>query len=360
MIYYLVLFAYMVLVQYEARHIKGKEEMRMFLTFLPLFLFGAIRVGCGDYEIYENYNNWVRTSYGQIYDVIERMEPGYAYLNLLLPYRWIIVLSSLLSCYAFACLFIKLVPQQYRWFSIFLFFIVGDKTFYFMFSSIRNSIAISILLIYLSYRIDSKDKSRPLIKEIALFLIVTFFAYLFHASALMFFPIAFVATINKKISSTEIFIWLAALVLLWIIPIDQLVDDNWVMGTEYFSRYEDYVEETSNAGFLAKLGATIFALLCLMNTHLYYREGRFATFSRLMLLFVYSFMLGSLNMRVSYYFVAFAIIYLTYVYANRKFKWSMPLIAFAIVFLLYSSFIAGALAIGPHSSFVSYKIALFQ
>lgn len=360
MVYYIILFVYTVLVQYAFRNVKGKEKTYMFLTLLPLFLYGALRVSCGDYEIYEQYNGWVRSSGSQIFDVIERMEPGYAYLNKLFSYRWVIVICSLFSCYAYGYLIVKLVPQQYRWFYFFLFFIVGDKTFYFMFSSIRNSISISIFLIYLAYRINNQNRKQSIIKDLVSLVLITVFAGSFHASAYMFFPIAYLATVDRKISSIEIYIWLVVLGLLWIIPIDQLVNENWLVQTDYFSRYDEYVEDNRNAGVLAKVGATIFALLCLACIRFNAKEILNGPIARLALLFVYSYMLGSLNMRVSYYFIPFAIVHFTFVYANRKKNaWMIALLLFSLAFLFYSSFVAGNFAGGLSSPFVAYKISIF-
>ena len=360
MAYYLFLFAYMVLVQYAFRNTKGKEVYKMIITFLPLFFYGAMRVSCGDYEIYEQYNSWVRTTSSNITDVIERMEPGYAYLNKLLPYRWIIVISTLLSCYAYGFFITKLVPQKYRWFSLFLFFIVADVTFYFAFSSIRNSIAISILLIYISHRLTNYRINSNIIKELVILTIVTSFASVFHASAAFFFPLTFLATLDKGFTNIEFAIWLTILVLFWIVPVDTIIDTNILVSNDYFSRYEDYVEVKQEAGFMAKIGATAFAILCLVNMRKNKNQGIELLMSRVMLFYVYSYMLGSLNMRISYYFIPFAIVYLTCIYINRdRTIWARVLLYYAIVFLFYASFVAGNFASPVFSPFVIYKISWF-
>lgn len=347
----------MVLVQFSYRNSKGNEVVKMVITFLPLFLFGALRVGCGDYEIYESYNSWVRTTSGNINDVIERMEPGYTLLNKWLPYRWIIIITSFLTCYAYSVLFVRLVPQKYRWFGIVLFFLVADKTFYFMFSSIRNSISISVLLIFLSYRVAHRERNRSFIREILVLVVITAVAYLFHASALMFYPIAFFATVDKEMSKTELYAWIAALVFLWVIPVGEIIDNNWIIQTKYFSRYDDYVEETNEAGLMARIGSSILAILCLTYIHKYNKEGIECGISRLMLVFVYSYMLGSLNMRVSQYFIPFAIVFLSNICSNRKIGMlPVTLMSFAILFLIYSSFFAGTFADSTFSPFVQYKI----
>ena len=358
MLYYLLLFAYMVFVQFISRNHKGNDVFLMVITFLPLFLFGALRVNCGDYEIYEQYNSWVRSSGNNIYDVIERMEPGYAMLNKFLPYRWIIILSSLLACYAYGVLFIKLVPKQYRWFGMILFFLVGDKTFYFLFSSIRNSIAISILMLYMTYRITKREIKHSWVKELIILVAATALAYSIHASALVFFPIAFLMTLNGKVTNTEHFVWLALLVLLWIVPVDTIIGTGFFSDYEYFERYDEYLERAHNTGMLAKMGATIFALLCLVDIR-NNSDRRDSVVSRLALIFVYSYLLGGLNIRTSQYYVIFIIVYLVGVYIDRnKTAWSMALLAFAIVFLFYSSFVAGTFGSAIYSPFVNYRISL--
>lgn len=361
MTYYLVILVYMFLVQYLARNVKEKEVLIMALTFLPLFLYGAMRVNCGDYEIYEQYNNWIRESNTDITLVIERMEHGYAFLNKLLPYRWIIVLTSLLACYAYGVLFVKIIPQKFRWFCILLFFIEADKTFYFMFASIRNSIAMSILLLYLTYRICRIEKRYKMhsISELLFFSAITIGAYYIHASAILFFPIAYFATTNKSFSDVEFLIWIFVLVFLWVIPVERLIENN-IFQSDFFSRYDEYIEETRNAGVLARIGATIFALLCLFEIRDGNQLPKKMIISRLMLLYVYSYMLGSINMRVSYYFIPYAIVFLSLVFVNNhKNALTTLLLVYAFIFFFYSSFIAGSFASATHSPFVIYKIAGF-
>lgn len=362
MIYYFILFAYMVLVQYSFRNTKGNDVWEMVLTFLPMFLFGALRVKCGDYEIYENYNYWIRHSSDYaIYDVIERMEPGYVYLNKLLSYRWIIILTSLLACFAYGVLFVKLIPKQYRWYGILLFFLVGDKTFYFMFSSIRNSIAISILMLYVMYRITKREGNFSIIntiKELIVLTAVTALAYIFHASAIIFFPITFIITLNNKITNTEISVWIFLLALLWIFPVDSIMGTGFFSSHEYFERYDEYFERVHNAGTLAKIGATIFAVLCLLDIKRN-KKRRDVVVSRLALLFVYSYLLGGLNLRACQYYISFIIIYLVAIFIDRKkHTRTALLLLFAIAFLLYSSFVAGTFGSAVYSPFISYKISL--
>ena len=354
MFYFLFLFTYICGIHYYTSKRSGNGIWVWIISFIPLFLYGALRINCGDYEIYENYNTWVHTS-NDVFGVIERMEPGYALLNSFLSYRAIIVLFSLLGCISYAYFIKTYVQRQYWWFALVVYFLVCDKTMYFMFASIRNAIAIDLLLIYISTLSNDKKKG---FKSIVRLIIFTLLSASFHTSSLLFYPIAYILYNPKTITRKESIIWYVVLALLLVIPVDLLLERIPLLQVDAFERYEDYVEETRDAGLLAKFGATIFAVLVLQNNVERKYSKTENSISRLMLVFVYSYLLGSLNVRVSHYFIPFAIVYLSCVYGRKKDFLTNALIIYALLFMFYSTFIAGTLGDPIRSPLVNYKIMI--
>lgn len=350
---YLFLFAYICGIHFFTSKGKGNDIWVWIVSFIPLFFYGALRVHCGDYGIYEDYNNWIHSS-NDIFGVIERMEPGYALLNSILSYRAIIVLTSLLGCISYIVFIKTFVTRQYWWFALAVFFLACDKTIYFIFASIRNAIAIDLLLIFIStLSFDKKRSSKSVIRLV----VFTLISASFHLSALIFFPMAYLLYYPNKIGKKESIVWLIALFLLLLTPVDTIIERIPLLKVDVFERYDEYVEETHEAGLLARLGATVFACLVLLNSYRGDYSKNENGLSRLMLVYVYSYLLGSLNVRVSQYFIPFAIVYLACIFSRKRDYLSNVLIVYALLFIIYSSFIAGSLASPISSPLVNYKIS---
>jgi len=149
--YYLV-FLLTLLIQLHPVKSNADYKKRLFFTFLPLFLFGALRVDFGnDYLGYEHYYYSVH-SFSELFNIDKHMEKGYALLNLVMPsFRSLLVLTSLLMCFSYATLFYKFVQPKYNWLAILLLFLSGDKTIFFVLASMRNGMTVSLLILSLSF-----------------------------------------------------------------------------------------------------------------------------------------------------------------------------------------------------------------
>lgn len=335
---------------FALQYVRVKDDRsylrRCLLTFLPLFLFGAFRTDCGDYDSYETFFEGVHGG-GDFYSFNERMEYGFTLLNHIMPsYRMLMVVTSLFVCITFAYFFYKNIPSKYSWLGIIFLFLSADKSIYFMLGSMRNSIAISMLLWSVTFIRDRKYI--PMI-------VTTIVAALFHTSSLIFFPIAFFIARNEKMGTAEMAIWIVAMAVLIMTPITTFLEQIVPYVDLYFERYESYVDESRDAGTLATLGAVLMALPALIymykNNALTKEEN---TIGRLALCFMYSYFLGSLNVRISQYYMLFFLPYIVSYYERVKDQGlRIGYVAYCGLFLAYALFVVSANNIS--SPFVMFK-----
>lgn len=344
---FIILFVIMFLLQFVKVKTDRAYLYRWLLTFLPFFLFGALRTSCGDYESYEIYYEAVHSGLSYLW-ANERMEVGFAFLNYIMPsYRALIVFSSLFISLAYAYFFYKTIPAKYSWLAIIFLFLSADKSIYFMLGAMRNSMAIAMLLLSVSFIQD---------RRYVLMILSTLAASLFHTSALVLLPIAFFVARNKTMSITELVIWLVVMAVLVLTPISMLIERIVPYVDLYFERYETYVEESHDAGTLVTIGAILMALPALFymfRNKVITKENN--SICRLALCFMYSYFLGSLNMRISHYFVLFLIPFITNFYVQTKWKViKFPYIAFCGLFLAYALFVVSMNSIySPFTLFIS-------
>lgn len=330
-VYYLVFFITFII---QFVPVKNQKEYvwRLFFTFLPLFVYAALRVDFGrDYfsyeNIYENAENRLSFWYQD--------EEGFMILNRLMPtFRSLIVLTSAFTCLVYGVVFYRYIPVNYSWLAILLLFLAGDKTIFFMFSGLRNSISISVLLL-----------SLPFIEKRKIFWFIgcMFLAGQFHRSAFLFFPMAYLlGRFNGQMKKKELFVWLGVFIFILIFSSSVLLEYvNWLLDNEFFNKYsekyKDRYEAADNRG-----GLLIFAIIILFGTLLYiinaYKlNNTLNVVFRLALVFVFSYALGTLNMRISQHFISFFVIALVNVFAyikNDLIKYGFLL--FVLLFLGYS------------------------
>lgn len=330
---------------------KEKHHFRLFVSIIPLFLYGALRVDFGlDYNGYEDFFNDVK-SFG--YDSNNRMEIGYSYLNQFLPsFRSLLILQSLLLSVAYYYLFRWYVPVKWTWLGFLLLFLNGQFTVFFMLSGIRNGIAISIFI--LSTIFIQKRKIVP-------FAVLVFVAYLFHNSVIMFAPIAYFVANGKSITKRSIIVWLSIMVFLSIASATVVLDYVDIFITTYFDRYSSYVEFAKEQGKGAGFLVTVFSLIVSAIVLLLIKNKKLTSIEnmivRLTLLFFIAYLLGPLNMRMSQYFASFFVIgsvLMAYRGSNRFLKLSYFSVLF--VYLLY------ALKVwfeSPYFSYDTYHSILF-
>ena len=343
---YLILFVIMFSLQFIKVKTDRAYLFRCLITFIPFFLFGALRTDCGDYESYKIFFESAHGSASYLW-ANERMEVGFAFLNYIMPsYRALIVFTSLFISFAYAYFFYKIIPRQYTWLAIIFLFLSADKSIYFMLGAMRNSMAIAFLLLSVTFIYD---------RRYVMMILSTLAASLFHMSAIIFFPIAFIVARNRQMKMAEFSIWLVVMLILIITPVSTLLEGVVPYVDIYFERYESYVEESWDSGMLVTFGSVIMALPALLymfqNKELTKEDN---TIGRLALCFMYSYLLGSLNMRISHYFVLFLLPFIVKFYANTRWKaYSVPYIAFCGMFLAYSFFVVSLNNI--NSPFILFK-----
>lgn len=304
---------------------------RLIISLIPLFIYGAFRVDFGlDYETYAKYFEEVKI-FGQ--DSDERMEIGYYYLNKLLPtFRSLLVFQTLLLCAAYYYLFKWYIPSKYAWIGFVLLFLNGPLTVFFMLSGIRNGIAISILILSTYY--IHKRKIFP-------FIVLILLASLFHKSVLIMAPIAYFIGSGKKLTRKSMIIWLSIMLFVTVASATVILDYASLFISEYFDRYETYIEFAKEQGKGAGVLVSLFSLL-ISALFLYIINGKLLTekentIVKLTLLYFLAHLLGPLNMRMSQYFASFFVSG-TIIVLNKGGNKILKLTYFAAIFayLIYS------------------------
>lgn len=307
---------------------------KLVLSFVPLFLFGALRDNFG-YDYIEYQTTFINIHQFGI-NSVEHAELGYRILCKVLPsFRCLIIVQSLLVCYAYGVFFYRYVPQKYTFFVFVLLFLSGQYTVFFMFSGIRNAIAISILILTIPLMEKKNWKAC---------LVLTILASLFHTSAVLVMPIVFVVCSNKKMSKFEYKIWLISMIALLVIPIDTIFGQAGLFFDMYMDRYSAYtthaMEMEHERSILVLSSTTIMSLATL----LYARQSQDKTgllLARLALLCLYANYLGTLNMRITNYLQFFYIVFLAYLIPmwNNKNIIKYPFTILAVAYMAYAFFI---------------------
>lgn len=307
-------------------------SIRSFISLIPLFLFGALRLDFGlDYQGYLDFFNEAKL-FGHAAD--ERMEIGYYYLNRILPsFRSLLVLQSALLCISYFYLFKWYIPSRYAWLGFLLLFLNGPLTIYFMLSGIRNGFAISFFILS-TYFIQRR--------KLVYFICVIFIAYLFHNSVLLMAPLAYFVASGKPITKKSSTIWVLVILFFLIASSTVILEYANIFISAYFERYVYYLDKAKDvdagAGLLISvfsLTVSIIILLLAKNKRLLYQDNMLI---RLSLLFFLSYLLGALNFRMSQYFAPFfivaSVIFMSKKYLNTKLK--NTYIILILVFSMYA------------------------
>jgi hypothetical protein len=377
--------------------VKNQKDysVRLIISLLPLFLYGAFRINYGlDYEGYEDFFN-VAKVFG--IESNERMELGYYYLNKILPsFRSLLIVQTLLICTAYFYLFKWYIPEKWAWLGFVLLFLAGPITIFFMLSGIRNGIAISLFII--STYFIFKRKFIP-------FAVLIFIAYWFHNSVLLYAPIAYFAANDKAITKKSIVIWLSVMVVLTAASFTVILDYVEIFINTYFERYTSYIkfahEQGKGAGVLVSIFSFVAVILLFLNVRYMKqpvnsshkksvkknsRNVKYMGLSandiqkyktillsitkketillakdnmmiKMTLLFFLSFLLGPLNMRMSHYFAAFFVVSSILVMdrsSNIVLKYAYITLIFA--YLIYALILWFG---NPYFSYTTYQSVFF-
>ena len=309
---------------------KGYKK-RTLWTFVPLFLYGALRIDFGlDYDLYEANFNSIKL-YG-IDSIGSHQEFGYRFLCSLLPsFRVLLILDSFLICWAYYTLFYKLVPKKYTWLAVILFFLSGKTTVFFMYSGIRNGISIAIFILAFTYMVDRKWIH---------FALFTATAAMIHTSAAFIMPIAFLIANRRDIEIRVLAIWLGIMLFFMFSSLGDFVMELFDYMNLVTDRYDEYVEELSetvdNRGFSASSAALLQALLVGGMMLRMKIEERKNPLYKLLLFYLFCGTLGNLNYRISSFFIFFSILAIVRLYYLCKD--SLLKVALVVVALFVSSY----------------------
>lgn len=340
----------LVLQFYQSKN--NKQYMwRSIITFGILFLYGGLRTYCNDWEPYENFFLQI-SKYGisSAFDINDHMEKGWAMFNYLFSsFRYLVLAQTGIMCFAYGYLTYKYIPSRFSWLVVLLLFLSGDKSIM-IWSAMRNTIAIDLLLLSLPFIINKKWKW---------IVVITLLAMQIHTSALIFIPVAAMIALlgsKAKMNKLELMVWLMILVFLLVLPVDQIASNLLVVtAQEDLLRYQSFILDASrNAGIVVSLSCVLLTVGLLFFLYNYAKTVEEHVIGRLGMIFTYSYLIGALNYRISQYFIFIFILACVYMYKsnmNRSLK--NLYLAFVILFFAYGLFVVELH--NPYCGFITFN-----
>ena len=180
MIVYFIVFIVTFLLSYFLPARNDKEyKWKLVIMFIPLFLFGALRVDMGnDYHVYASYFEEFHGGGSFSFDESSHSEIGFQLLCFIMPsYRSILILNTFLLCLAFALFIYRNVPKQYIWVAVLIIFLNVEKNIYGSMVGLRNGFAVITFLLGSVY--IQERRWLP-------FALITVLAMSIHTSAVFF------------------------------------------------------------------------------------------------------------------------------------------------------------------------------
>ena len=322
---------------------------RTICSFIPLFLYMALRkdFGFDEYAYHYFFDNVHKAS--NIFNVNSHMEPGYAVLNKIMPtYQSLIIFTSFLTLCAYSFLIYRFVPRNYSWLAVLILFMSPSLTIFFMISGIRNGISASLLILSCYYL--EKRKLKP-------YIIIGIIAVTIHTSALFMFPVCYLLGTNKPLSKRTLTIGMVVMVVMSFISLSILADNilpiiSYVTG-KYDEQVMELAEVADNRGVIGALvgiilGAGLIYYLWKNNKNRIIPKNKKQLSSmpimecdtfkyKFALLYAAAFTLGALGGRISQYLIYYFIIAVVGIMAHEKdtvFKFGYLLI---VLYLSYST-----------------------
>lgn len=292
-----------VLIQFIPAKTDKAYRIRTLCSFIPLFLYGALRVDFGlDYEGYESAFNAVH-QFGYA-NVKEHQELGYKYLCSIIPtFRLLLILQSFLACYAYYRLFYLFVPKKYSALAMVLLFLSCHTTVFFMFSGIRNAFSISLFI--LSYTYMAERKIIP-------FGVITVIAASIHTSAAFVMPLGYLIA-NRKVLTAKHFYFLIPFMLIFMFSslsgLSEQVFETVGLFTDRYDMYMEQISETvDKRGISASSAALLQTILMSILILRLDKQERSEPIYKLGLFCLFCSMLGNLNYRLSCFFIFFSVL----------------------------------------------------
>ncbi|MEI7661396.1 MAG: EpsG family protein [Bacteroidota bacterium] len=310
---------------------------KLIFSFFLMFIYGAIRIDYGtDYAPYEEaFDYFHNSSIDAIF--ASGKEPAYLLLNKIMPsYRTLLVFLSAFTCFTYGWLFYKYIPTKYYWLGFLLMAVSGGNMLYFQLTGLRNAIAINIMTL-----------SIPLIRsrKILPFLGLMGLAYLFHNSVIFYMPLAYFFATPHKIKFYSVIISILIIVALLVMSTSTMINNIAPYISTYFEKYSIYIDTVpviaNKFNFLMScflaLTLTVSFIVLIREDLLDYENILF----KLSLLFLFSFILGVLNFRMTQYFAPYLLVGTTVVLSRvrnviLKYSYVGAILSFSIYsFILY-------------------------
>ena len=148
-VYYLLFFITLSLSILLDANSEKQWRWKLFFVFLPLFVYGAIRVDYGnDYSAYEELFNYIHSDQSFQLDSSLHAEVGYQFLNVIMPsFRCILVLNAFLLSLALGVFCYQVVPRRYLWLFIILLFLNPEKNIFGQLVALRNGLVVTSFLL---------------------------------------------------------------------------------------------------------------------------------------------------------------------------------------------------------------------
>lgn len=308
---------------------------KLIVVFLPLFLFGALRVDFGlDYATYEDmFHNFHGSSLGEM-DESDHAELGYQALNSIMPtWRSLLVLTSFMLCFSIGFLFYKSLDKNNLILAICVMFIAGNFAFYTPLVTMRNGLANAILLL-----------SIPLIRDrrIVIVAIIAFLGSYIHTSLIFFMPLAYLVANNKPISTKEIIIWVGCIGVFVVIGSSSILIHFTGFMMSYFDRYEHMIEAVSKGSGYANIlvGVTNLVIVGIILYTIYQNRNRMSAeencVSRIALLYLLSPYIGAFGgARWQTYYIPFFVICIANMYS---YTWKSKALKIGFYILIFAYF----------------------
>lgn len=307
-------------------------------TFLPVFVFGALRVNFGvDYEQYEREYYELHGNFNLI-DPNGHSELGYQFLNVVMPtWRLLVVLVSSIVVFAYGFLYYKYIPSKCLMAVLIFTLFYPDQSFFLNFVTMRNGIAIAGFFLCTPFIVNRKY---------LLVLALAVFLSFFHKSALIFIPMALLVGRNSKITKNEIYIWITVILVFASMSTSSLIQNVLpMMGSDIFESYRNnYLVDSGHRSYLNSFASMLLIYWILSWA---YRNRDILTDAqntiwRLSVLYLMSPFLGPIGRtRMTYYFFPFYAITLAYMIKDQ---WpdktqKVAFILFAVAVMFYATFI---------------------
>lgn len=331
-IYYLICISSIIISCLLPSANEKEYKWRVSLSFLPLFLFGALRVNFGlDYSTYESLFNVVHATSRFYKD--SNTEIGFLYLLKILPdWRYVITFGSFVLCLSWIVLLYRNVVPRGLTFALILIFCIGNMTIYTPLVAMRNGLTIGIMMLCF-----------PLIEQrrYILVLAIAFLGHYIHSSLLIFMPIALLVGRNTILKKREIFIWTGVVVVLLVISATSLIEIVTPYILAYFERYENVLatmSESKHVSYLAN--AADIVLMGSVLTFFYKNRTQMTpsenSYFRIGLIYLCCSFLGALGgARMQAYFLPFFILILVKMYSAQWKDNFMKCMFFIFVFAFF-------------------------